>query len=71
MSLRVAITSDLHGYLPEVEECELLLICGDIMPLNIQFDDEYSKEWLENDFRNWCINCLAKQIVFIGGNHKI
>lgn len=69
MSLRVAVTSDLHGNLPEVEECELLLICGDIMPLNIQVDDEYSIEWLKGPFRDWCIDCKAKQVVFIAGNH--
>lgn len=69
--MKIAVVSDLHGYLPEVEECDLLLICGDIMPLNIQFDDEYSKEWLENNFRDWCINCKAKQVVFIGGNHDM
>lgn len=67
--MRIAVVSDLHGNLPEIEECELLLICGDIMPLNIQFDDEYSKEWLEGEFRDWCINCPAKQVVFIAGNH--
>ena len=34
--MRIGVTSDLHGILPEVEPVDLLLICGDIMPLNIQ-----------------------------------
>ena len=67
--MKIAVTSDLHGNLPKVEECELLLICGDIMPLNIQFNDSKSIDWLQNQFRDWCIDSPAKQIVFIAGNH--
>lgn len=67
--MRIAVTSDLHGNLPKVEECDLLLICGDIMPLGIQMNDGYSIEWLQNQFRDWCIDSPAKQIVFIAGNH--
>lgn len=67
--MKIGVVSDLHGNLPEIEPCELLLICGDIMPLSIQFNDEISKRWLETDFRDWCINCPAKQVVFIAGNH--
>ena len=35
-SIKVVAISDLHGYLPEIPECDLLCICGDLVPLNVQ-----------------------------------
>ena len=28
--------SDLHGNLPEITSCDIVVICGDIFPLDIQ-----------------------------------
>ena len=67
--MKIGVTSDLHGYLPEVEECDLLLICGDIMPLSIQFQDKESMEWIQGPFKEWCLNCGAKHVIFTAGNH--
>ena len=73
--IRVCIISDLHGLLPEIEECELLLICGDIVPLDIQRDVKKSLEWFSNVFLKWCedIPCAGVfcDIIFIGGNHDL
>ena len=31
--IKIQVTSDLHGYLPEItKEFDLLLICGDVCP---------------------------------------
>ena len=35
---RICIISDLHGNPPNIEECDILCICGDIVPNNIQYD---------------------------------
>lgn len=67
--MKITVTADLHGYLPNIPESELLLICGDIVPLNIQTDIRASKEWLLNDFALWCAEQPIDKILFIAGNH--
>lgn len=69
VSLNVCAISDLHGYLPEIKECDILLICGDIVPLKIQNNIEVSYNWFIEIFINWCINQSCKKVLFIGGNH--
>lgn len=66
---KIAVTSDLHGILPEVEECDILLICGDIIPLWCQSNMIASEEWFQTKFFPWCRDCSAKNVVFIAGNH--
>lgn len=34
--MKICATSDLHGNLPNIEPCELVLICGDIVSLQAQ-----------------------------------
>ena len=68
--MRIICMSDLHGYLPKLEESgELLLICGDIIPLNIQFNMPSSKSWFETKFTEWANKLDFKKFIFIGGNH--
>ena len=45
--MKIAGISDLHGYLPNIEKSDILLIAGDISPLNIQFNKPEMKKWLE------------------------
>lgn len=67
--MRIGVTSDLHGILPEVEPCDVFLICGDILPLNVQTNSKKSYKWLVNTFVPWAIKQPCKHIVFIAGNH--
>lgn len=75
--MKIIVISDLHGNLipypssfwEGIEGCELLLICGDIVPLNIQFKKKESESWFLNEFKTWCDSLPVKQIYFIGGNH--
>ena len=67
--MKICVTSDLHGNLPTIEECEMLLICGDILPLKIQMNHRKSKKWLLNEFKEWIKSQPVKQTVFIAGNH--
>ncbi len=61
--------SDLHGTLPEIRQCDVLFICGDIFPLNIQRSPEKCQKWLTNEFSEWAKNVPCKTIYFIAGNH--
>lgn len=65
----VCAISDLHGDLPEISSCELVLICGDIIPLNKQRSMKKSKSWFINHFIPWCESLPCKKVMFIAGNH--
>ena len=57
--MKIACISDLHGnliqypskYWDGLEECEVLFICGDILPLKIQYNMPKSREWLLTEFK--------------------
>lgn len=75
--MKVAVISDLHGHLPiypspyweGIEECELLLICGDILPLRMQTNMIESRIWLTEEFKPWAASLPVEQVYFIAGNH--
>lgn len=71
--MKIIVTSDLHGTLPEIKtEFDLLLICGDICPV-WNHDRRYQKEWLNTDFADWIKSLPYKnalsRVVCIAGNH--
>lgn len=65
--------SDLHGTLLPVEDyfepCELICICGDIVPLNIQGNHKKARKWLIDAFKPWCESLPCNKVIFIAGNH--
>lgn len=69
-SMKICAFSDTHGkYKFKVEPCDIVLIGGDIVPLNVQRDDERSEKWLKTFFIPWCTDLPCDKVVFIGGNH--
>ena len=59
-------------YLPDVKtikEAEVMFICGDIVPLEIQNDIKKSRIWFYNDFLNWTNSLPVDKVFIIGGNH--
>ncbi|RJQ27066.1 hypothetical protein C4577_01970 [Candidatus Parcubacteria bacterium] len=72
--MKILAISDLHGNLPKLPACDLLLIAGDICPGPYHPEIVAAvkhADWLHNDFRRWLNNCECKQAVGIGGNHDV
>lgn len=67
--MKIAVTSDLHGVLPDIEPCEVLLICGDISPLNIQQDYYRMEFWMRSTFAQWVNNLPCDHVIITPGNH--
>jgi Icc-related predicted phosphoesterase len=67
--MKIVAISDLHGILPDIPECDILLIAGDIAPLQIQTQPDVSKQWFETVFNNWITKIPATNVVMIAGNH--
>jgi Icc-related predicted phosphoesterase len=68
--MKICVFSDMHGQLNfKVEPCDIVLIGGDIIPLNIQKNDGLSEVWLKETFIPWCNSLQCEKVVFIAGNH--
>lgn len=72
--MKIIVLSDLHGYLPILEDFDLLLIGGDVCPVNCH-TRQYQEDWLKTDFADW-INGLQyrdvfSRVVMIAGNHDM
>jgi hypothetical protein len=63
--------SDLHGQFPEVEPCDVLLLAGDLVPLDVQNDVDLSRRWFSSTFAKWLDDIPAREIVGIAGNHDV
>ncbi len=66
--VKIMATADLHGSLPDIPVCDLLLVGGDVCPLE-DHSLERQYEWLDTEFREWLLKVPAKRIVGIAGNH--
>lgn len=79
--MRVLATADLHGSLPQIKECDVLLVGGDVCPdhpigkrARYSLPDngsDYQLEWLDGPFRTWLADLGARGISVVGiaGNH--
>lgn len=72
--MKIACVSDLHGHLPEIPECDILLIGGDIVPLEYQRSMAASAGWLGGPFREWLDDIVVRrdtEVFAVAGNHDI
>ena len=66
--MRIAAVADLHGHLPAVPPCDVLLVAGDLRPRDAQGPDA-EEAWLTGPFRAWLDDVPAAETVGIAGNH--
>ena len=68
--MKICGISDIHGNLIEnIPECDVLCICGDIMPLSVQRQIPESRHWLYNRFANWIKKQSCNKVILVPGNH--
>ena len=70
--MKVMAISDLHGFLPEKYkdiDMDVLCICGDISPLNIQLDEGLVYQWIKSHFIPWVDSLKCKKCFLVAGNH--
>lgn len=66
---KICALSDMHGQLIDIEPCDLVLICGDSVSLNMQRYDETTYEWYKYVFSKWAENLPCEKVLWIAGNH--
>ena len=69
--MKICAISDLHGYLPEINMCDLVLICGDIVGLHAQRYPKSCKTWYLDWFEPWVNELPCDKVLFIPGNHEV
>ena len=69
--MKIVAISDMHGLQEyvHINECDILCICGDIVPLKMQTNIPQSLSWLKKQFIPWCEKQPCKQIYLVAGNH--
>lgn len=67
----ICAISDLHGTLIDIKPCDLVLICGDTVPLNIQSNSKKTYKWFQTVFKEWIDNLPCNKVLFIAGNHDL
>lgn len=73
--MKIVAIADTHGFLPDIPECDLLLIAGDICPVQLgtavarSHDPKTQYAWCEEVFAEWLDKQPARHKVGIAGNH--
>lgn len=68
MSIICAV-SDLHGNLIDIPKCDILLIGGDIIPLDIENNNVFGQMWFAGAFTRWVNDLPCQQVIAVAGNH--
>jgi Icc-related predicted phosphoesterase len=68
--MKICAISDMHGKLDfTIKPCDILCICGDIVPTYIQVYRRETLDWLARDFVPWCDKQPCEKVFLIAGNH--
>jgi len=69
--MKICAISDLHGYLPTLDQCNLVLICGDSVDLSQQVYYKSCYNWYIKEFKPWANSLPCDKVLFIAGNHEL
>ncbi len=73
--MRVCVVADLHGRLPQIPDCDVLILAGDICPDidRVGWDPDLMRvgqmEWLGNEYYEWEQALPTEHIFATPGNH--
>jgi Icc-related predicted phosphoesterase len=70
--LKICAMSDLHGTLPFTEEIgkvDVVVLCGDTVPMAYQRSGKLSNLWLRDEFKSWIDGLDCDRVIMIAGNH--
>lgn len=67
--MKLCALSDLHGTLPIIKPCDLVIIAGDIVPLAIQRNYTKSEDWFYTIFSDWIKQLPCDKVIIVAGNH--
>jgi 3',5'-cyclic AMP phosphodiesterase CpdA len=72
--MRIVAVSDLHGHLPDIPPCDLLVVAGDVCPDGIgrvtaSLAPDLQARWFDENARPWLASAPARHRILIWGNH--
>lgn len=67
--MRFVCVADLHGFLPEIPVCDVLLVAGDICPTGDETPGT-QRRWLHSTFAKWLAGVPARAVIGVAGNHE-
>lgn len=66
--MKICLLADTHGYLPEIESCDLLIHAGDMCP-TFDHSNPFQLSWLTTNFKNWLEEIPVGHVIGVAGNH--
>lgn len=72
--MRIVALSDQHGHLPDIPQCDLLIIAGDVCPDRFgpflaMHAPEQQRFWFDRHVRSWLAKAPAAHKLLTWGNH--
>lgn len=67
----ICFIADLHGLFPKIDPCDILCICGDLVPLSVQSSSVDTKIWVRDIFIPWVNKLDVEKVLIVPGNHDL